>query len=161
MPTGYTANVVDGKVTDFKQFALQCARAFGALIMMRDEPNDAEIPEEFKPDDYYKIALEDAKAKLLSLQTLTPEQMETQCAKEFEEAVALNSEHRDQNALGNERLEAMIARVLKWVPPSANHTEMKSFMLEQLKISKTDLILISRADKPCEGIDQVWSGTNQ
>lgn len=30
MPTGYTFEVCEGKMTDFSAFALQCARAFGA-----------------------------------------------------------------------------------------------------------------------------------
>lgn len=39
MPTGYTASVQEGKVTEFRDFAMECARAFGALVMMRDELN--------------------------------------------------------------------------------------------------------------------------
>lgn len=50
MPTGYTSGVAVGKVTDFREFALQCARAFGACISLSDESSDTPIPEEFKPD---------------------------------------------------------------------------------------------------------------
>lgn len=40
MPTGYTAAFSDRDVP-FREFALQCARAFGACIMQRDDnPND-------------------------------------------------------------------------------------------------------------------------
>lgn len=53
MPTGYTAAVCDGKITEFPAFALQCARAFGALITMRDDAMNAPIPEEIKPDTSY------------------------------------------------------------------------------------------------------------
>ena len=35
MPTGYTAAVCSGEITEIKDFALSCARAFGALITMR------------------------------------------------------------------------------------------------------------------------------
>jgi hypothetical protein len=38
MPTGYTAGVADGTITEFREYALLCARAFGACIMLRDEP---------------------------------------------------------------------------------------------------------------------------
>lgn len=40
MPTGYTADIKDG--ITFRDFALRCARAFGATIMQRDE--DISIP---------------------------------------------------------------------------------------------------------------------
>lgn len=36
MPTGYTADIKDG--IDFKTYAMNCARAFGACVMLRDEP---------------------------------------------------------------------------------------------------------------------------
>lgn len=37
MPTGYTSPLYEGKEISFEQFALRCARNFGALVMMRDE----------------------------------------------------------------------------------------------------------------------------
>ena len=64
MPTGYTASVADGRVTEFAPFALQCARAMGALIMMRDEPHDAPIPERFEASDYYSKSLAEARERL-------------------------------------------------------------------------------------------------
>ena len=36
MPTGYTDKIKDG--ITFKEYAMGCARAFGALITMRDNP---------------------------------------------------------------------------------------------------------------------------
>ena len=46
MPTGYTADIQDGKITTLREYALSCARAFGALIMMRDDPHDAPIADD-------------------------------------------------------------------------------------------------------------------
>ena len=43
---------------------MDCARAFGACIMMRDESVDAPIPEEFKPSTYHIEELEKAKSDL-------------------------------------------------------------------------------------------------
>lgn len=45
MPTGYTAAIKYG--ITFKEFALDCARNFGACISMRDEPRETPIPDEF------------------------------------------------------------------------------------------------------------------
>jgi len=52
MASGYVHKMLDDK-QDFRTFAMSCARAFGALITMRDEPADAPIPDEFKPDPYH------------------------------------------------------------------------------------------------------------
>jgi hypothetical protein len=40
MPTGYTAEILDGKVTTFREFAQKCMRAFESTIHMRDESLD-------------------------------------------------------------------------------------------------------------------------
>ena len=53
MPTGYTAYVQDGVITEFADFAMKCARAFGALIDMRDESLDAEIRVQREPNTEY------------------------------------------------------------------------------------------------------------
>lgn len=63
MPTGYTAAIADG--IDFKTYALSCARAFGALVEMRDEPANAPIPEEFKPSSYYVTSLASAREEVV------------------------------------------------------------------------------------------------
>ena len=144
MPTGYTADIMDGKVTEFTQFALQCARAFGALITMRDDPYDAAIPDEFKPEPYYQNKLIEAKEAMLKLQTMLPEDREKQCQKEYEEKVASNEKHKSEQLLENKRLQDMEKQVLAWIPPSANHIEMKSFMLDQIKISKHDPAFIEK-----------------
>ena len=44
MPTGYTYDLYDGKDIEFPDFVMKCARAFGALIEIRDDPMDAAIP---------------------------------------------------------------------------------------------------------------------
>lgn len=53
MPTGYTNRIQNGEITEFKDFALACARAFGALISMRDDALDAPMPAEILPDTKY------------------------------------------------------------------------------------------------------------
>ena len=41
MPTGYTAEILNGEIKTFPEFAKKCARAFGAMIHMRDDSLDA------------------------------------------------------------------------------------------------------------------------
>lgn len=54
MPTGYTHKIKDGMT--FKEYALRCARNFGALMDMRDDPMDAPIPI-FTPSGYHEEKL--------------------------------------------------------------------------------------------------------
>ena len=75
MPTGYTAGVATGEIKDFKTYALQCARAFGACIMLRDEPMSDEIPE-FKPSDHYEKSLAKATADLAAFTAIYRDTMQ-------------------------------------------------------------------------------------
>ena len=135
MPTGYTADVQTGKVTDFAEFALQCARAFGALITMRDLPADAPIPTQFKPDKYHEREAQKATAERDRLLSLSPTEIADEAA--LAEAKRISEEQKWNRASAREkaRYEAMIAKVNEWVPPSPDHVEMKKFMLEQLQSS--------------------------
>ena len=71
MPTGYTAMLTEEKEITFEDFALKCARAFGALIEMRDESLDAKIPEEFKVTEYHTVELNRAIEKLNDVYKIT------------------------------------------------------------------------------------------
>lgn len=39
MPTGYTANIYEGKFEAFEDFILHISRGFGAFVMQRDDPS--------------------------------------------------------------------------------------------------------------------------
>lgn len=136
MPTGYTYPVIEGKITEFSDFALSCARAFGALITMRDDPHDAPIPETFEPSDYSAKKLEEAKSRLAELNQMTVAAAEAAASAAFEAAMKSHQEYEDRETAGERRLETMLAKVKAWTPPTANHVEMKNFMVEQLTISK-------------------------
>lgn len=153
MPTGYTYEVVDGKVTDFPTFALKCARAFGACIMMRDDPMDAPIPEEFNPGTYYAERLASAREKLATLRAMTAEQADAQAAAAYEQGCKSADEYDAKQAEQDRRLDAMLAEVEKWTPPTAEHVEMKSFMVQQLTISKNGDY---RASRPKKMTGQEW-----
>jgi hypothetical protein len=139
MPTGYTADVVDGKITKFSDFAMRCARAFGACITMRDEASDAPIPEKFEPSDYYSNKICDLMNELYALKEMTPEQVEESCNADYVEKLNSEQMHKEERVLENARLSAMEQQVSLWHPPSSDHNGLKTFMLQQLDISKHDL----------------------
>jgi hypothetical protein len=143
MPTGYTAELYDGE-QDFETFAMECARAFGALVTLRDSP-DAPIPDEFEPSDYNAKQAALAEEMIAEIEAWTPEKADEQ-AREMHKAqmVAWRREEDERNER-KARYEAMLIQVEAWQPPTPDHVEMKKFMADQLRQS---------IDFDCRGYDQ-------
>ena len=132
MPTGYTLDLYDGKDITFEEFALRCARAFGALISMRDEPIDAPIPERFEPSDYHLKELEKAKKRLKEIKKWDEEKTEQEAERAYREALKEREEFIKKNKLIRKRYEDMLSKVQKWKPPTIEHVNLKQFMIQQL-----------------------------
>lgn len=136
MPTGYTCHVQDGTVTTFRAYALECARAFGALITMRDEPSDAKIPDSFKAETkYYDEQIARAKNALDELHLLADAECGRRAAADHAAALQRHDERLAEKRIQRKRYEDMKAMAAAWTPPSPDHVEMKKFMIEQLDSS--------------------------
>ena len=135
MATGYTADVKDGKISDFRVFAMRCARAFGALVEMRDDSLDAPIPEAFEPSTYHTNALATARAALARLQRMTVIQANRAAEKAHAEAMREWERAQRTREIERTRYAAMLAKVRAWQPPSSDHVPLKKFMVEQLEES--------------------------
>lgn len=120
----------------FQDFVMQCARAFGACVMMRDDPMDATIPERFEPSDYNVKRLAESKAELARLKAMTNDEKVTFGESKKAESIASSEECLAKDIEQNKRLEEMEASVNEWTPPSADHAGLKDFMLEQISTSK-------------------------
>ncbi len=139
MPTGYTAELME-KGQDFKTFVMRCSRAFGALIELRDEALDAPIPEEFKPSTYSSDALARAVGQRQRLEAMSNDERTRFGLREQAGLIKSLKASLEKDQAENARLNGMEEQVKAWQPPSADHKELKAFMLEQIKISKHDLI---------------------
>ena len=134
MPTGYTASIKGG--IDFKTFALDCARAFGACVTLRDEPAGGDrIPAVFEPSEYHLKAAEAARSELAALETMGTSELESKATKEWE-----NSEMHRQERLAEKRklrgaYESMLSKVNSWTPPTMEHDGLKVFMQKQIRES--------------------------
>lgn len=134
MATCYTCDVQSGKVTSLREFALGCARAMGANILMRDEPAGAVI-KECKPITYYRDAFQKAKADLRAAENMTlKEAAQLVAEKEEERRRELSSAVRGHDET-RARYEAMLRKVEAWKPPTVDHDGLKRFMIQQLKES--------------------------
>lgn len=133
MPTGYTAAILEGDGITFEQYALSCARAFGAPVMMRDDPMDAPIPDKFDASHYHDEALETAKAELGKLEAMSIRERLAYGDKQKAAELARLTENLHKQGSNKLRLERMAKAVTEWQPPTPDHAEMKSFMLQQIK----------------------------
>ncbi|MBI2035513.1 MAG: hypothetical protein HYT12_02415 [Candidatus Liptonbacteria bacterium] len=132
MPTGYTADLNDGKQVTFSEFAMKCARAFGALIEMRDDSLDAPIPDEFRPSNYHLDAIETAKKRLAEVEKWSNARAEREAKKAFDDEVRSSKKYGEKNEKTGRAYIAMLKQAGKWVPPTKDHEGLKSFMIDQL-----------------------------
>lgn len=131
MPTGYTADVAEGKVTSFRVFALRCARAFGAAIMQRDDPMDAP-PRLREISDYTIRYVAEREATVAKLNAMTVEEANDAAALAYGDALKAHRASVQCDTDTRNRYNAMLAEVVAWNPPSADHQELKDFMIQQL-----------------------------
>ncbi len=132
MPTGYTACIEKG--IEFNDFALQCARGMGALIMMRDEPMGAEIPE-FKPTDYYAKRVEEAKADFKRFVEMSEADAQEAANAEAEAQIAADVKRADEAVELENKYREMLKKVRAWNPPTPDHVGLKDFMASQIEES--------------------------
>jgi uncharacterized protein YllA (UPF0747 family) len=129
--TGYVHGMLDSDM-DFPTFAMSCARAFGALVLMRDDPADATIPDEFLPEKYYLNSVKDARADLAAFEALDETGRLAWAEKEKAEQIASWREHEAEHQREVAKCKAMLAQVDAWQPPTEHHVDLKKFMQEQI-----------------------------
>lgn len=134
MPTGYTADVKDGKITHFEDFALLCARAMGACIMQRDDPMH-DLPKPEPMSDHYPKALAKAEADLKKYSNMSIEEATAEAHKKYLSDVEYYERQKEENRQVHHRYTDMLYYVRKWNPPTKDHTGFKEFMIEQLNES--------------------------
>jgi hypothetical protein len=132
MPTGYTSELYEGKPQTFQQFALECARNFGAAIMQRDDAPGPVL--KFVPPntDYYDKSQAAAEAALEWFANASPDELAAKKAEEDAESEKRHQESVAKAEAQRERYEAMLVQVRAWTPPSPEHENLKQFMIDQL-----------------------------
>lgn len=137
MPTGYTADLYDGKDVSLRDFVLRCSRAMGAAVMLRDhDPRVVPTPENISPGvSYTARRLAEAKGELEKWKNLVGPGL----LAETESFNAKQREARKEDEAKRQRIAnaytSMIEQVEAWDPPTPDHEPLKEFMLEQLRHS--------------------------
>ena len=133
MPTRYTEAINKG--ISFEKFVMQCARAMGACITMRDDSFGAEIPERFEPSDYYQKRLKEAKETLKRLQKMSVADAQKQAKAEYKSEVVRWEKQIEESHRLNQKYTEMLSQVKQWQPPTPDHDGLKNFMVEQITSS--------------------------
>lgn len=132
MPTGYTADVVDGKVTSFEEYAKQCMRAF--VMHMRDDSWDRPYyPRQV--NDYYEREAKNLEKEIAKLEKTDEKELWALECKRMESDIKGTKKIIADAKKETERINAMLKKAEAFVPPTEEHVYIKQFMIEQLKIS--------------------------
>lgn len=135
MSTGYTQELMTKPDMTFSEFAMLCARAFGALVDMRDEPLSARIPTTIKPSDYHKKAFHKAIGRKGRFMQLTPSQRKACANADILDKVRYHARSILEDIEKRRIYERMLAQVKAWQPPTSEHEGLKKFMIEQITSS--------------------------
>ena len=156
MPTGYTAGVESGEMTEFRDYLLTCARAFGALIDLRDQPLSADLPEKLEPHTkYYDEQIPVLEARIAEIRALTPDQALTVSLAANDEIRASRRKYEADDQIRLDRYAAMRSQVEAWEPPTPEHVGLKEFMLQQIDTC-TEFIGTVLPPLPDAQIGEVW-----
>lgn len=135
MPTGYTSDVGDGKMTDLRPFIERCAHAF--IVSLRDSGLDSPLPNEDTTSDstYHQEGLTKAYKRLAKAKSMDRKAASVEAKREHREAIKSDEEYLARKAETKARYEAMLELVYTWEPPTEEHVGLKTFMVEQLSTS--------------------------
>lgn len=135
MPTGFTSLMYENKPQTFREFAMSCARNFGAFVMVRDSPLSEEVPQSFAPSTYNAEAAERARLELAEVEGMTADEATAAARRECDAQVAQREEWAKGRRELRNRYEAMLIQARRWEPPTSAHQGVKDFMIQQLEES--------------------------
>ena len=135
MPTGYTEKLMKSDQT-FQEFILECAKHF---IIFKDSSDNTSILDKFEPSEYTIKKLIELNEKLERFKSMNIAEIINFNKKAKSEKINLCIENYENALNENNRLRKMEIQIYKWIPPTKKHQELKSFMIQQLNISKNDI----------------------
>jgi hypothetical protein len=130
MSTGYTAAIKEG--ISFQEYALNCARAFGALVLMRDDPADAPIPDTFEPSDYHFKALAESQKELSEINACSDEELEVRAEAKYRTDFEYYEKSKNERDELRGKYDAMLEMAKAYEPPTPEHTGYADFLVSQI-----------------------------
>lgn len=132
MPTVYTAYIEDGTITNGADFLKLCTRNFGIAFDIRDEPLSVPTPTHFEVNPYYKREYEKAVREYNEIQLRTSEEMKQDIIEAYKRKAESSRKYYKKYVENNKKYLKIKEEILKWIPPTADHEEIKKFALDQI-----------------------------
>jgi len=135
MPTAYTEPVQLGKITNFKEYAMLCARSFGACVTMRENSFNTPTLNELQPSNYHLEQIEQIQKDLENLKSLSDEECEQQALNMYNTQLNEYNNFVKENSLYKQRYENMLKKARRYKPPTKDHINYAEFLIKQLEDS--------------------------
>lgn len=129
--TGYTCQLLNGRVKTATDFLKLCLRNFGILYRFRDEEFTPNIPKEIPKSDYHTKELGKAVVKLHELRKLTGAEWSDMLAKAIAKAKADAEESEKEHIAAIETLTPFRDAIAKW-DCDEEYRSVKDFALSQI-----------------------------
>lgn len=125
MATVYTHGVKVGSVRDFKSFAKKCMEAFSGDHQIQQSLSDA--------IEYDKQQLERLEKEKQEIENKTDKELVDTERENIQRWIDQANKYIEENKEEIRRLNDMLDKVEKFKPPTEEHRNFKSFMVQQLK----------------------------
>lgn len=142
MLTDYTAFIENGTITNGADFLKLCTRNFGIASDIRDEPLPILPPIHFEVDPYYKQQYEKAVRGYNEIQLRTSEEAKQDIIEDYKRKAESYRRYYKRCVENNKKYLKIKEEILKWIPPTTDHEEIKKFALDQINyciVSDRDL----------------------
>lgn len=132
MLTNYTAFIENGTITNGADFLKLCTRNFGIASDLRDEPLSVPTPTHFEVDLYYKQQYEKAVRGYNEIQLRTSEEAKQDIIEVYKRKAESYRKYYKKCVENNKKYLKIKEEILKWIPPTTDHEEIKKFALDQI-----------------------------
>jgi hypothetical protein len=132
--TGYTSQIITGKIDNFSDFAKICIRNFGACMHMRDEKQDAKYKLRL-PSDYHLEGMKKERWRFKKLKFKPNNEILLELKNEFIEEIERCEVEIRKDKQSLKKLKKIYSDAKKWQPPTPEHYEFKRFVIEQLDLT--------------------------
>lgn len=136
MPSGYTAKLYEGKPQEFSDFALNCARAIGYAVLMKDDGTGPVTVEGVKGDtEYHKTSILQAGMRMGEITAMSDVQLDERARTQYTKRLKQHLRSNQEGRVLRSRYLNMLSQVEAWSPPTPDHEHLKDHMTDQLKTS--------------------------
>ena len=135
--TGYTCDIVNGKITTAEDFLKSCLYAFGVLIRYRDADHSHELPDEIPLDTYHINAVKHSKKRLEEYKARTDDEWREALKKDLEHEQESYNKTLKENQEMLDRINPIKEKIEAW-NCDEKYADVKKFALEQINMTEPD-----------------------